>query len=82
MTARSVIIDTTTGVILRTVSGDPGMFSLQVQAGESLFALTDDDGSFVDDANVQIGEAGEWEFRAGAPGTASLPGSSLELIAV
>lgn len=74
MSQRGVVIDTVTGAIKRKVSGDPAMFALQVGPGESLFALADDDGSFIDDALVVVDGAGNW-----SGGTA--PGAVLEYVA-
>lgn len=80
MSARSVVIDTATGVIRRTLSGDPALFAIQAVSGESLFALTEDDGFFIDDANMIVSETGEWEALPGAPEDFAPPSSQLELI--
>lgn len=80
MSARSVVIDAATGAVRRTLSGDPQMFALQVDTGEALFALTDDDGFFIDDANLIVSETGEWEVLPGAPEDLEPPTSQLELI--
>lgn len=76
-----MVINASSGTIHRTLSGDPAMFAVQVQMGESLFALTEDDGAFIDDANILLSETGDWEVREGAPETVTVPGASLELIA-
>lgn len=80
MSARCILINSGTGVILRTLSGDPAMFADQAEVGESLFALTEDDGFFIDDANLIVSETGEWEVLPGAPGDLDPPTSPLELI--
>lgn len=80
MSARSVVIDTASGLIRRTISGDPTLFALQVDTGESLFALTEDDGFFIDDAHLKVSETGGWELLPGAPEDLEPPTSNLELI--
>lgn len=80
--SRALVIDTATGVIAKSISGDPAMFSQQIQAGESLWALgEDDDGAKVDDAWVIVNGDGELELLGGAPGGVSAPSITLEYVA-
>ena len=81
MTTTAVIVDTATGVIKRKITGDPTMFAVQAGSGETVFALTDYDGRAIDDANLVISEAGEWEAAAGAPEWLTLPTTTIELVA-
>jgi len=78
---RAVIIDSG-GVILRTISSPPELFGIQAAMGESVFALTNDDGASIDDANVVVSEEGSFEAAPGAPMDTSIPSSPLELVAV
>lgn len=77
--AVSVLSD---GTITKTITADPAMIALNVCSGETLFQLTNDDGLFVDDANVVVNESGGFELKTGAAGSPSVPGVILELVAV
>ena len=77
--AVSVLSD---GTITKTITADPAMIALNVYSGETLFQLTNDDGLFVDDANVVVNESGGFELKPGADGSPSVPDSILELVAV
>ena len=77
--AVSVLSD---GTITKTITADPAMIALNVYSGETLFQLTNDDGLFVDDANVVVNESGGFELKTGAAGSPSVPGGILELVAV
>jgi hypothetical protein len=80
--SRALVIDTATGVISRTIDGDPALFALQIAAGESLWAIgEDDDGAKVDDAWVVVNGDGELELLGGAPGGVSAPAVTLEFVA-
>lgn len=83
MTARALVVDAATGEIKRKIVGNPAMFALQADtdSGEALFALVEDDWTFVDDANLLVSETGEWEPREGAPEWVTLPGAMIEYVA-
>lgn len=58
------------------------MFELELVAGQSLWALgEDDDGSHIDDEWVIVGETGELELAAGAPGGKTAPSITIEYAA-
>lgn len=79
--SRALVIDTATGVIFRTLSGDPAMLSQQLVAGESLWVLGDgEDGAKVDDAWVIVNGDGELELVGGAPAGVVAPGITLEYV--
>ena len=80
MTDRALIIDTSTGAILRKFSGPPSMLAVNVGAGESAFQITDDDGLHIDDGNIVIDETGAWAAREGAPEGLTLPTTSIEYV--
>ncbi|WP_420478224.1 hypothetical protein [Brevundimonas sp. FT23028] len=82
MSARAILVDPTTGVILRVLSGEPTMFAQQVAGSELLFAITDDPDGLIDDRNLIISETGEWEVLPGAPEDFAVPTSLVELIAL
>lgn len=79
--SRALVIDTVTGVISRTLDGEPTLFALQLGAGESLWAIGDgDSGAKVDDAWVIVNGGGELELMAGAPAGVGAPAVSLEFV--
>ena len=80
--SRALVIDTATGVISRTLDGEPALFALQLGAGESLWAIGEgDDGGKVDDAWVIVNDAGELELLGGAPAGVGAPAVTLEFVA-
>lgn len=82
MSARSIVIDAVSGVVKRKISGDPTMFADQVTEGESLFAISGDDASFIDDGHLLVNEVGEWEVLPSAPVGFEIPDSALEYVAI
>ena len=81
MSARAVVIDGG-GIILRTVRAVPTDLVLQAGPGESLFAVVEDDGAYIDDAVVVVSETGELALIAGAPMGSTVPDLSIEYIAL
>lgn len=79
---RALVIDPATGEIKRKVTAPPAMLAVQAGDGEAVFALVDDDGGHIDDANLIVGETGDWEVKEGAPEGLSLPSASIEYIAL
>jgi hypothetical protein len=77
---RAIVVDSNTGAILRQVTGSPAMLGMQGGFGESVFALVDDDGGYIDDGQLLISENGQWEAKATAPEGLPLPASSLEFV--
>lgn len=80
MTASAIIVDGATGAIKRKITGDPAMFGIQAATGETAFALIDDDGQRIDDANLFITEQGAWSAKEGAPEGVVVPDLALGLI--
>lgn len=68
------------GRIVRTISARPAKLGLNVGVGETLFQITDDDGSFVDDAHLVVSETGAFTPTPDAPEGVVTPGGELQLV--
>ena len=82
MSGRGVVVDETTGEILRTVTAPPEMLAANVTTGESLFVLTEDGGAWIDDANLIVSETGVLEPSPAAPEGTTVPAHELQYVAV
>lgn len=82
MTDRTLVVDDSTGAIRRTLLAPPEMLALNVEAGESLFVLAEDDGLTIDDAHVVVSELGVLILRETAPEGLTAPTYELQYVAV
>ena len=76
---RGVVINAA-GVIVRTVTAPAVMLAQQLQDGETLFAITDDTGAFINDAVVWVSETGVLEPTPSAPEGTTAPDLPIEFV--
>lgn len=70
------------GSIKKVIVGDPTMLAINVEGGDLLFQLTEDDGGFIDDAVLVVSETGSIAAKPGYEGPVFIPSHNLELVAV
>jgi hypothetical protein len=79
--SRGLVIDTTTGVIKRQITAPAALLAQQVGTGESLYTITTDSGSFINDAVVVVSEEGDLAASESAPEGTTAPDLTIELVA-
>lgn len=74
---RALIVDATTGTILRVLTAPPSMIAANARPGEAAFVITNDDGLFLDDGRITVSEAGALIASDGL----TAPGYDLQYVA-